>query len=71
MIFALVAAGQHKKLQNGQQHPEKERKKFLKDYQIECEECDEVSYVASYKEPKRCPICGSKVEAEEVQDVDI
>ena len=61
----------HKRLLNGQLPPVKERKVYLKDYQIECEECDEVSYVASYKEPKRCPICGSKVEAEEVQDVDI
>tara|TARA_B100000900_G_scaffold296768_1_gene255340 strand:- start:915 stop:1046 length:132 start_codon:yes stop_codon:yes gene_type:complete len=43
----------------------------LKDYQIECEECDEVSYVASYKEPKYCPICNNKIEAKEVDDVDI
>ena len=62
---------QHKKLQNGLLRPKKERSKYLKDYQIECEECDEVSYVASYKEPKYCPICNSKIEAEEVEDVDI
>ena len=43
----------------------------MKDYQIECEECDEVTYVASYKEPKYCPICNNKIEAEEVEDVDI
>ena len=70
MIFALVAAGQHKKLQNGQQHPEKERKKFLKDYQIDCEECYETSFVASYKKPVYCPICGRRAEAEEVQSMD-
>ena len=70
MIFALAAAGQHKKLQNGQQHPGKERKKFLKDYQIDCEECYETSFVASYKEPLYCPICGRRAEAEEVQSMD-
>ena len=70
MIFALVAAGQQKKLQNGQQRPEKERKKFLKDYQIDCEECYETSFVASYKKPAYCPICGRRAEAEEVQSMD-
>ena len=60
-----------KKLLSGQVQREKEGSKYLKDYQIECEECDEVSYVASYKEPKYCPICNSKIEAEEVEDVDI
>ena len=70
MIFALVAACQHKKLQNGQQHLKKERKKFLKDYQIDCEECYETSFVASYKKPVYCPICGRRAEAEEVQSMD-
>ena len=70
MIFALVAAGQHKKLQNGQQHLKKERKKFLIDYQIDCEECYETSFVASYKKPIYCPICGRRAEAEEVQSMD-
>ena len=70
MIFALVAAGQHKKLQNGQQHLKKERKKFLKYYQIDCEECYETSFVASYKKPVYCPICGRRAEAEEVQSMD-
>ena len=60
-----------KKLLSGQAQREKEGSKYLKDYQIECEECDEVSYVASYKEPKYCPICNNKIEAEEVEDVDI
>ena len=60
-----------KKLLSGQVQREKEGSKFLKDYQIECEECDEVSYVASYKEPKYCPICNNKIEAKEVDDVDI
>ena len=60
-----------RKLLSGLVQREKEGSKYLKDYQIECEECDEVSYVASYKEPKYCPICNSKIEAEEVEDVDI
>jgi len=63
--------GPLKKLLSGQAQREKEGSKYLKDYQIECEECDEVSYVASYKEPKYCPICNSKIDAEEVEDVDI
>ena len=70
MIFALVAAGQHKKLQNGLKHQTKERKKFLKDYQIDCEECYETSFVASYKKPVYCSICGRRAEAEEVQSMD-
>tara|TARA_B100000242_G_scaffold284466_1_gene247819 strand:- start:125 stop:322 length:198 start_codon:yes stop_codon:yes gene_type:complete len=60
-----------RKLLSGPVQREKEGSKYLKDYQIECEECDEVSYVASYKEPKYCPICNNKIEAEEVEDVDI
>jgi len=39
----------------------------LKDYKIECEECDEITYVASYKEPKYCPSCGRRAEPEEVE----
>tara|TARA_R100001126_G_C4759251_1_gene116902 strand:- start:138 stop:317 length:180 start_codon:yes stop_codon:yes gene_type:complete len=54
-------------LQNGQKLLSKERKKSLKDYQIDCEECDETSYVAAYKKPTYCPICGRRAEAEEVQ----
>ena len=57
-----------KKLVSGQEHQTRGREKSLKDYQIECEECDEVSYVASYKKPKKCPICGEEIEADEVQD---
>ena len=60
-----------RKLLSGPVQREKEGSKYLKDYQIECEECDEVTYVASYKEPKYCPICNNKIEAEEVEDVDI
>ena len=60
-----------RKLLSGPVQREKEGSKYLKDYQIECEECDEVTYVASYKEPKYCPICNNKIEAEEVDDVDV
>lgn len=45
----------------------RERERFLKDYQIECEECDETSYVASEKEPRYCPMCGRRAEAYEVE----
>ena len=40
---------------------------LLKDYKIECEECDETTYVASYKEPTFCSICGRRAEPEEVE----
>tara|TARA_Y100000996_G_C21968826_1_gene415491 strand:- start:275 stop:397 length:123 start_codon:yes stop_codon:yes gene_type:complete len=40
----------------------------LKDYEIECEECDNVSYVAADETPIFCPICGRRVEAEEVEE---
>jgi len=42
----------------------------LKDYQIECEECDETSYVAAYKEPTYCPNCGRRAEPEEVEKIE-
>ena len=67
----MAAVDLHKRLLNGQLPPIKERKVYLKDYQIECEECDETSYVAAYKEPKYCPMCGRRAEAKEVDDVDI
>jgi len=54
-------------LQNGQKLPSKERGKSLKDYQIDCEECYETSYVAAYKKPKYCPNCGRRAEVEEVE----
>jgi len=59
-----------KRLLNGRLQREKEGSKFLKDYQIECEECDETSYVAAYQEPVFCPICGRRAEAEEVQSME-
>jgi rRNA maturation endonuclease Nob1 len=61
---------QLKRLLSGERQPSREGKRLLKDYQIECEECDETSYVASYQEPTHCPMCGSKTEAEEVQSMD-
>jgi len=67
----LAAVDLLKKLPSGQQHPVKERNVYLKDYQIECEECDETSYVAAYKKPKYCPICSKEAEAEEVTNVDL
>tara|TARA_B100000963_G_C22221935_1_gene492031 strand:+ start:204 stop:404 length:201 start_codon:yes stop_codon:yes gene_type:complete len=60
----------HKRLQSGAELHRKEGSRFLKDYQIECEECDESSYVASYQEPVFCPICGRRAEAEEVQSME-
>jgi len=38
----------------------------LKDYQIECEECYETSYVATEEQPLYCPMCGRRAESEEV-----
>ena len=36
----------------------------MEDYIIECEECEETSYAASYKKPKFCPVCGRRAEIE-------
>ena len=52
---------------SGSKHPIKERERSLKDYEIECEECDNESYVASLEKPKYCPLCGRRAEAEEVE----
>ena len=52
---------------SGSKHPIKERERSLKDYKIECEECDNESYVASLEKPKYCPLCGRRAEAEEVE----
>jgi|TARA_B110000259_G_C13650016_1_gene255869 Zn finger protein HypA/HybF involved in hydrogenase expression len=38
----------------------------LKDYQIECEECYETSFVAVEEKPLYCPMCGRRAEPEEV-----
>ena len=57
-----------KKLQSGSKHLTKERERSLKDYEIECEECDETTYIASYDKPTFCPMCGRRAEAEEVEN---
>ena len=52
---------------SGLKHLIKERERSLKDYKIECEECDNESYVASLEKPKYCALCGRRAEAEEVE----
>lgn len=37
----------------------------MKEYRIECEECDSESIVLSYDEPEFCPICGRRTDVEE------
>ena len=68
MILVQVVVEPLKKLQSGSKHLKQERERSLKDYEIECEECDETTYVASYEKPIFCPICGRRVEAEEVEN---
>jgi rRNA maturation endonuclease Nob1 len=34
------------------------------DYRIECEECEEVSYITIDAEPTFCPHCGRRADAE-------
>ena len=58
-----------RKLLSGPVQREKEGSKYLKDYQIDCEECEETSYVAAYDKPKFCPLCGRRAEPEEVDNV--
>ena len=43
----------------------------MDDYVVECEECEETSYVAAYQTPKFCPVCGRRAEIEKrLIDVD-
>ena len=67
MIPVLVVEELLMKELSGSKHLIKERERSLKDYEIECEECDELSYIASEKEPTFCPICGRRAEAKEVE----
>ena len=42
------------------------------DYIVECEECEETSYVAAYEKPEFCPMCGRRAEVEKREmDVEI
>ena len=68
MVSVLVVEDRRKKSQNGLKQLIKERVKSLKDYQIDCEECYETSYVAAYKKPKYCPNCGRRAEVEEIEN---
>ena len=38
------------------------------EWTIDCEECDNTSYVQSYCEVRFCPLCGSKVEPDRYDD---
>tara|TARA_B100000035_G_scaffold117343_1_gene99455 strand:+ start:698 stop:832 length:135 start_codon:yes stop_codon:yes gene_type:complete len=42
----------------------------LKYYQIDCEECDETTYVGSYEKPTYCSVCGRRAEPEEVESME-
>lgn len=68
MILAQDAVELLMRQLSGLKHQMRERERSLKDYEIECEECDETTYVASYKKPTFCPVCGRRAEAEEVQE---
>ena len=66
MKYVLDVEELLRKQLSGSKHLIKEREKSLKDYQIECEECYETSFVAAQEEPLYCPMCGRRVEPEEV-----
>jgi len=36
----------------------------MDEFIVECEECESVTYVLSYDEPKFCSICGRRAEVE-------
>jgi len=38
------------------------------EWTIDCEECDNTSYVQSYCEVRFCPLCGSTVEPDRYDD---
>lgn len=36
----------------------------MKEYTVECEECESVNIVSSYEKPEFCPTCGRRAEVE-------
>jgi Zn finger protein HypA/HybF involved in hydrogenase expression len=40
------------------------------DYRIECEECDNTSYAATFEKPYYCPCCGRRAEVELVDEAE-
>lgn len=60
---------------NGLLQPTSVSKKSLKglvmiDYRIECEECDNTSYAATFEKPYYCPCCGRRAEIELVDEAE-
>lgn len=37
----------------------------MKEYTVECEECENTSIVGAYENVKFCPICGRRAEVEQ------
>ena len=40
------------------------------DHRIECEECENTSFVGSFEEPMYCPICGRRAVIQLVKEDD-
>ena len=75
MTTVLVVEGLKMKYLNGSLQPTKEKKKSQKgslmiEWIIECEECDNESYVKSFNEVCFCPICGMMTEPERQDDIE-
>jgi len=37
-------------------------------YRIECEECENTTFVQTYEKPEFCPVCGRRAEVEKHRD---
>ena len=40
----------------------------MKEYRIDCEECENTSLVTAYEKPTYCPICGRRADPEKLRD---
>jgi len=40
------------------------------EWRLDCEECDNTSYVTTGDQPEFCPCCGRRCEAEPTRDLD-
>lgn len=40
------------------------------EFKIECEECEDTTFVSANDSPEFCPMCGRRVNAEATRDLD-
>lgn len=43
----------------------------MREWKIECEECDNESVIIGYVEPEFCPVCGRRADVQDLEDGDV